>query len=225
MKGGIGAMDKRWKFLVHGVALLGAIILLGANAVASVVAIGPFSASTLITFTGLATGTEVNGLTVSGVLFSYSDGNGNVIIDGGPGTTNNIDPPNIVSFPGHDKGTLTMLLPTPATMFGYGWAVSLLAPDAGATGISVFSGTTFLGSLTYNGVPDPNYSGGFAGIQSTVAFDRVEVAFNDLAMPEVAFAVDNIRIASTPEPSTMLLVLSSVIGVLSYRRRTMFPKG
>jgi hypothetical protein len=216
-------MDNRWKRVVHGVALLGATILLGSNAVASVVAIGPFSAPTIITFTGLADGTEVNGLTVSGVLFSYSLGNGDVIIDGGPGITNNIAPPNIVSID-DDTGTLTMFLPTPATMFGYGYAILDTAPVANATTISVFSGATSLGSLSYNGVPDPFFTGGFAGIQSTVAFDRVAVTFNAAVAP--AFALDNIRIANIPEPSTMLLVLSSVIGgALSYRRRTSFSKG
>jgi len=51
--------------------------------------VGP--GSTLTTFTGVADGTEVNGLTVNGILFNYSLGNGQVTIDGGPGTTNNID--------------------------------------------------------------------------------------------------------------------------------------
>ena len=92
-------MNLTWKlFLFSWVAILAA-----SDASASVVAIGPFSATTSITFTGLANGTEVNGLTVSGVLFSYSLGSGNVIIDGGPGTTNHIAPPNIVSV-GNDTG-------------------------------------------------------------------------------------------------------------------------
>ena len=67
---------------------------------AAVIAVGPdaFPAgSTLITFAGLADGTEVNGVSVAGVLFNYSLGNGAVLIDGGPGVTNNIDPPNVVS--------------------------------------------------------------------------------------------------------------------------------
>ena len=55
---------------------------------AAVIAIDPSAfgpGSTLINFTGLADGTEVNGLTVGGVSFNYSLGNGSVIIDGGPG--------------------------------------------------------------------------------------------------------------------------------------------
>ena len=209
-------MKTRWKFFEA--ILFVAIILSGSNAVAGVIPIGPFAASTLITFTGLADSTEVNGLTVSGVLFSYSLGNGKVIIDGGPGITNHITPPNIVSV-GNNTGILTMFLPSPATMLGYGYAILNTAAVANAATISVFSGATLLGSLSYNGVPDPTFTGGFAGIQSTSAFDRVAVTFNSVAAP--AFALDNIRIANIPEPSTMLLVLSGVIGgFLWYRRGT-----
>src|SRR5258707_327212 len=85
--------------------LLLGVVVSGSNASASVVAVGLGAfgaATTLIDFTGLADGTEVNGLTVNGVLFSYVVGgsplNGSVVIDGGPGTTNNITPPNIVSL-------------------------------------------------------------------------------------------------------------------------------
>src|ERR1700720_1690624 len=80
-------------------------------AFATVVAVGPGSfpaGSTLIDFAGLAFGTEVNGLTASGALFNYIVGgsplNGAVVIDGGPGATNNITPPNIVSV-GNNTGT------------------------------------------------------------------------------------------------------------------------
>ena len=94
------------------------------TAQASVIAVTPgaFPASaTPITFTGVATGLEVNGLTVGGVLFSYSLGNGNVVIDGGPGVTNNVNPPDVVST-GNNTGILTLALPSLETMFGYGYA-------------------------------------------------------------------------------------------------------
>src|SRR5262249_25110374 len=94
---------------------------------ASVLPVGPGAfptGSPLLNFNGLADGTEVNGLVVSGVTFSYTLGgiltNGAVIIDGGPGTTNNITPPNIVSvFFGNNSGILGVTLPSPATLFGY----------------------------------------------------------------------------------------------------------
>ena len=123
------------------IALICCLLFLEASktiALATVIGIGPGSfpsGSLLIDFTGLATGTEVNGLTVNGVQFRYSLGNGAVIIDGGPGTTNNIAPPNIVSI-GNDTGTLTMALPALTTLFGYGYAILATATVPNATTIS-----------------------------------------------------------------------------------------
>jgi hypothetical protein len=197
--------------------------VLETNALATVISIGPGSfpsGSLLIDFTGLATGTEVNGLTVNGVHFTYTVGgvplNGAVIIDGGPGTTNNIAPPNIVSI-GNDTGTLTMALPALTTLFGYGYAILATATVPNATTISLFSGITPVGSLSYLGLPDPVFTGGFAGIQSTIPFDEVAVTFNSAAAP--AFALDNVRIATTavPEPTTLLL-MASALGVLLWHR-------
>ena len=194
-------------------------------AFATVVAVGPGSfpaGSTLIDFAGLASGTEVNGLTASGALFNYMVGgsplNGAVVIDGGPGTTNNITPPNIVSV-GNNSGTLTIALPNTASIFGYGYAILTTVSVANATTISLFSGSTSVGSLSYNATPDPTFTGGFAGIQSTIPFDRVAVTFNSVAAP--AFALDDVRFNTIPEPSTMWLVLSSAVGALVWRRRTL----
>jgi hypothetical protein len=192
------------------------------NVDASVIPVGPgaFPAtSALITFTGLPDGTEVNGLSVGNVLFSYSLGNGFVIIDGGPGVTNNIDPPNVVSS-GDPSGVLVLTLPGFFDMFGYGYAILNTTAVPNATTVTLFNGTTNVGSLSYDGVPDPSFAGGFAGLQSTTPFNIVEIAFNFTAAP--AFALDNIRFASVsaiPEPSTMLLMLSAAAGLLWGTRR------
>jgi hypothetical protein len=194
--------------------------LLSGAAMASVVAVGPaaFPATPVLTFAGLADGTEVNGLIVSGVQFSYSLGNGNLVTDGGPGITNNVTPPNIVSI-GNPAGILTLLLPSQSNLFGYGYAILNQTTVASATTINLFLGATNQGSLSYTGVIDPVFAGGFAGIQSTLPFDRVQLTFNSVAAP--AFAVDNIRFAnivsSIPEPSTWLLTLAGVALVLRKR--------
>jgi len=188
-------------------------LLLGATAQADIIAVGPGafpSGAPVITFDGLATGTEVNGLTVNGVQFSYTVGgsplNGAVQIDGGPGITNHINPPNIVSV-GDNTGVLTVTLPSSVNLFGYGFAILSGSTVANATTISAFNGTTLLGSLSFSGAPDPGFTGGFAGIESTTtAFNRLQLTFNSSVAS--AFAVDNITFANTsavPEPSTMLL--------------------
>ena len=209
------------KRLVGALTLLIGVVVLSSNASASVVAVGvgAFGAgTTLIDFTGLADGTEVNGLTVSGVQFSYIVGgsplNGAVVIDDGPGITNNITPPNIASI-GDNAGILRVTLPGPATMFGYGYALLTLTPVSDATSIALFDGTTAVGTLSYAGEPDPTFTGGFAGIQSTLAFNRIDITFN--SVEAAAFAVDDVRFNATgnavPEPSSMLL-LSAGLAVL-----------
>lgn len=199
--------------------LLGTTFLVPAALASTIsVGIGAFGpGSTLTTFTGLPTGVEVNGLTVDGIQFGYSLGNGLLVIDGGPGTTNNVAPQNIVSV-GNNTGVLTLTLPSFVDTFGYGYALLSNASIANATSISLFSGATQVGSLTYNGVPDPSFSGGFAGIQSTIPFNSVKLTFNAAAAP--AFAVDNIRTAiSTPEPPTVLLIGIGFGALLIYYRK------
>jgi hypothetical protein len=199
------------------------LIALSASTVdASVIQVGPSAfveSSTLITFTGVLDGTEVNGLSVGGVLFSYSLGNGSVIIDGGPGVTNNVNPPNVVSIV-DTSGVLTLTLPDLFDSFGYGYAILNTFPVSNATTITLFSGATNVGSLSYDAVSDPFFAGGFAGIQSTIPFNNVAIAFNSTVVP--AFALDNIRFTSAsavPEPSTMFLMLSGAAVLLLQTRR------
>jgi PEP-CTERM motif len=195
--------------LIMAFSLFLGMALWTSTARADVVSVGPGAfppGSTLINLTGLADGTEVNGLSVGGVVFTYSLGNGQVVIDGGPGITNNISPPNIVSV-GNNTGILTIMLSSSSTMFGYGYAILNTVAVTNATTITLFNGATNVGSLSYNGVVDPTFAGGFAGIQSTLAFDRVQVTFNSALAP--AFALDNIRISTVPaipEPTSMVLL-------------------
>jgi len=143
---------------------------------------------------------------------------GAVIIDGGPGTTNNIAPPNIVSV-GNNTGVLGVMLPTTATLFGYGFAILDIGTVANATTISLFMGSTPVGSLSYPGASDPLFTGGFAGIESTISFNRAELTFNSVVAP--AFAVDNVRYSGVvPEPATAPVVLAALaLACASWRRR------
>jgi len=191
-------------------SVFAAAAMLCGSASASVIAVGPAAfptGATLIDFQTVPTGTEVNGLVINGVTFSYAVGgvplNDAVVIGDGPGITNNIFPPNIVSI-GNGTGILGIQLPAPVFLLGYGYAIFSIGTLPAATTISVFSGATPLGSLPYTGVSDPFFTGGFAGIQSTIAFDRVQVTFN--SGETQGFALDNLQFASVPEPSTVWLL-------------------
>ena len=172
-----------------------------------------------VNFTGIADGTEMNGFTSGGVQFNYSLGNGHIIADGGPGVTNNVNPINLVSV-GNNTGVLTLILPGLSNIFGFGYSVLSGNNITNATNVTVFNGATNLGNLFYNAVPDPTFSGGFAGLQSVMAFDRVQVTFN--SVESSAFALDNIRFASVsvvPEPSSLLLLGAGLGGIVLVGRR------
>ena len=176
---------------------------------ASVTSVGPGTfpgTTTPITFTGLTSGTEVNGLTSGGVTFNYSLGNGAVIIDGGPGITNNLNPPNVVSV-GNPAGALTLMLPGEFDTFGFGYALQTGANVPNAVTVNLFNGNTNVGTISYPSSPDPNFTGGYAGVQSTAPFNRAVLTFNSAAAP--AFALDNIQFAKLITPACGSLCVSN----------------
>ena len=104
-------MARRFWLSAAAVVLIGAVAVRPAAAAVIPIGVGMFGAgSTLTTFNGLADGTDVNGLVVNGIAYQYSLGNGMVVIDGGPGTTGNVAPPNVVSV-GNNTGVLTLRSP------------------------------------------------------------------------------------------------------------------
>jgi len=213
--------DKGWRAIVRCVAslTLWGLCVLATTASGSVIAV-PRSAfpitSTSIDFSSFSIGTDLNDIALLGVSFSYTSNGvperGVVEIQGGPGATNNINSPSAVST-GDNAGTVVIDLSGSASLFGYGYALLAFSSVNAATTISLFSGSTFIDTLTYSAVPDPLFAGGFAGIQSTDPFNHVEIGFNADAAPAFAFNQVILADASSqvPEPKTNFLVLSGVL--------------
>jgi hypothetical protein len=161
----------------------------------------------------------VNGLIVDGILFQVtkngSSTNGIVIVDGGPGTTGNISPPNLVSLSDPNGVALTISLPNFATQLGYGYALLAEVSVPAATTIELFAGSTSVGSISFTGIPDPTFTGGFAGVASDTPFDRAVLTFSDLGD---AFAVDNVTFAANKasEEGQTLILLSAGVSVLLF---------
>jgi hypothetical protein len=182
------------------------------------IGMGDFSgAETVIDYGPTETGVPVDGVTIGGVLLNFSVGgspSNDAIIDGGPGHTNHI---TVANIEGPSTGVLSLLFPSLQNRIGYGFAVLAIGNVANVTTIEVFDAANMsLGSLSFNGVPDPNFPGGFAGLESTVPFLRAEVRWS----PQTeAFAFDNLRFEPVPEPGTMLLLGAGLVGVVGATRR------
>ena len=153
---------------------------------AALTSIGPLdfaSGATVLDFSALADNTEANGLIVDGVLFQAtkngSSTNAVVIVDGGPGTTGNITPPNLVSLSDLNAIALIVSLPNLAIQFGYGYALNAAVSIPVATTIELFASSAPVGSISFTGIPDPIFTGGYGGVASDTPFDRAVLTFSD----------------------------------------------
>jgi hypothetical protein len=199
---------------------------------AALTPIGPLDfafGATVLDFSALADNTEGNGLVLDGVLFQVTKNgvatNGIVIVDGGPGTTGNITPPNLVSLSDPNGVALIVSLPNLAIQFGYGYALNAEVSIPATTTIELFAGSTPVGSISFTGIPDPTFTGGFAGVASDTLFDRAVLTFSDVGD---AFAVDNVTFAANraSDEGRTLILLSAGVSVLLFlrarRRETRF---
>jgi hypothetical protein len=204
-------------------ALLGVTVAvlmqLPCNAGAAVSAVpdpSAFPADTLqVGLQGIPNDTPAHGLTVDGILFTYSLGPDKLFVEVGPSDTNNVRAPSIVSR-WDDSGTVTLELAQPAHWFGFGFALLADQELSDGASVSVFSGVQLLGTLTFPAIRDPAWPGGFAGLFSSAAFDRVDLRFN--STDSFAFAADNFRVSAVPEPTPWTLAAAGAV-LLALRAR------
>ena len=209
--------------------LLAALLVFGAapsSAAVSPVGIGAFGAgSLLIDFNapGLFDTQEVNGLSTGGLGFSFSLGSGQVSLSDVPGPTSNTTPLNIVSDIGIDNaGVLTVSLPELSSLFGFGYAAIMAGDILPSVTVELFNGASNVGALSFFALLDPLVPGfppvygGFAGLQSTLPFNRAELRFSGA----LAWAADDLRVTPVPEPAqwALLLVGVAMLGGFAQRR-------
>ena len=127
--------------------------------------------------------------------------------------------PNLVSISDLDGVALIVSLPNLTTQFGYGYAIDAEISVPAATTIDLFAGSTPVGSISFAGIPDPIFTGGFAGVASDTPFDRAVLTFSDVSD---AFAVDNVTFSAnkaSDEGQTLILLSAGVSFLLFLRAR------
>jgi len=112
---------------------------------------------------------------------------------------------------------LIVSLPNLATQFGYGYAINTKISVPAATTISLFAGATPVGNISFTGIPDPVFAGGFAGVASDTPFDRAVLTFSDVGD---AFAVDNVTFSANKasDEGRTLILLSGGVSLLLFLR-------
>lgn len=171
-----------------------------------------------VTFSEVAAGTALNGLTINGFEFAETSAITSVS-GGGPGDTNHITQPSALSNGNPAGHVFTVLLPELSMGFGFGYALLAAGDIPDGVVVTLFDGATNVGAMGFTATPDPGFPGGFAGIGSTIAFDRATITFSARAG---AYDLDNFNsiVARVPTPGTLALVaLALCAGAGAARRR------
>lgn len=81
--------------------------------------------------------------------------------------------------------------------------------------LEAYNGNQLVESVVFNGSANAFGVGGFAGLQTQLAFTRLEVSAHPFSDPSrtLNFAMDNLMFEPVPEPSSLLLGLLGLAGI------------
>jgi hypothetical protein len=163
----------------------------------------------------------INGLAVTkgGITFTFSDpGLGDSYNTSNGGQMTYVQDPSLEG-PATDVFSVTFSVPMFDVIFGMAESTSV-APGAQLASVNLYNGATLLGTQTFNStLVDPFDEGQFIYQGSLGLVTSIQITPN-IAAP--AMAIDNLFVATAPEPSTLFSSLAGatvLAGVALLRRR------
>ena len=192
-------------------ALLTAVAPIGAQQSSST---GPKAGSTVVNFNGLSNGSvvgsQIAGMTVSPNACANT-ALGGFFFGGDP-----VQISNLTGMASSCNGGAVN--PYPSITFTFSQTID----SFGFTGLTTGTWINFLTSGGSTNVAMTPFSASWAGITNSAGFTSVTISANGngaLALDDLSYTGAPIRVSATPEPASLALLATGLVGVVGFARR------